>query len=69
MPITPVTSPAVRKFSQRGRAFAKSYDGLTTLAATLHDIVARIAITRPIVTTTGFSNRRVSSTGSQIAVP
>src|SRR3954454_14618794 len=68
-PITPVSRPAVRKFSQRGSAFAKSYDGLTTLAATLQDIVARIAITRPIVTTTGFSNRRVSWTGSQIAEP
>src|SRR5438309_201179 len=48
MPTTPVIRPPVRKLTNFGTALEKSYDGLTTLAATFTDTVASTTMTRPI---------------------
>src|SRR5438034_347188 len=66
IPRTPVIRPPVRKLISLGRAFEKSYEGLTMLAATLTDRVATASVKRAKTTTRGLSNFPVSVTGSQI---
>src|SRR4051812_23068546 len=68
-PNTPVIIPPVRNEIRCGLKFAKSFDGDTTLAATL---VVRVAISSAISATnatSGSPNRPNSSTGSQIGWP
>ena len=61
--------PPVRKLISLGRAFEKSYEGLTMLAATLTDRVATASVKSAKTTTRGLSNFPVSVTGSQIGAP
>ena len=70
MPMTPVIRPPVRKLILLGQAFEKSYDGLTTFAATL--VGQRRERQRQATVTSrrsGLSSLPASSTGSQIASP
>src|SRR2546430_1504801 len=69
IPRTPVIRPPVRKLISLGRAFEKSYEGLTMLAATLTDRVATASVKSAKTTTRGLSNWPTSATGSQIALP
>src|SRR5438874_10356368 len=69
IPRTPVIRPPVRKLISLGRAFEKSYDGLTMLAATLTDRVATASVKSAKTTTSGLSNWPTSATGSQTALP
>src|SRR3954449_3700501 len=69
MPTTPVISPPTANVIFFGKALEKSYDGLTTLAARLHDTVASTRATIAMITTTGLENRAASWAGSQIASP
>ncbi len=61
--------PPVRKLMRFGQAFEKSYDGLTTFAATLVVSVASASAASMMIRRIGFSSRPVSATGSQIASP
>src|SRR5579875_758345 len=65
-PSTPVISPPVRNDIQRGAVLEKSYDGLTTFAATLTETVATSTVSRPRMTTAGLDSFVASCTGSQI---
>src|SRR5580700_6927278 len=68
-PMTPVIRPPVRKEIRRGLRFEKSLEGETTLAATLvFSVAMRIAISA-INATTGWLNRPISATGSQMGAP
>src|SRR5436305_569160 len=69
IPRTPVIRPPVRKLISLGRAFEKSYEGLTMLAATLTDRVATASVKSAKTTTSGLSNFPVSVTGSQMGAP
>ena len=68
-PITPVISPPVRNEIRRGFRFEKSFEGDTTLAATLVFKVAIKSATRATNATKGRLKRSKSWTGSQIALP
>ena len=57
------------KSMRRGKAFAKSLAGETTLAAMFTARVATTAVNIEIATTTGASNLPTSLIGSQIASP
>ncbi len=65
----PVMMPPVRKLMRFGHAFEKSYDGLTTLAATLVVSVASASAASMMIRANGLSSLPVSATGSQIASP
>src|SRR5438105_2712696 len=69
MPRTPVIKPPVRKLINLGRAFEKSYEGLTIFAATLTESVATARVKSAKITTSGLSNLPVSVTGSQMGAP
>src|SRR5215475_12018683 len=69
IPITPVMSPPVRNEIRRGLRLEKSFDGDTTLAATLVFSVATSSATSATDATIGSLNRASSATGSQIASP
>src|SRR5919198_702960 len=69
IPITPQSRPPTRKLISFGTALEKSYDGLTTLAARLHDTVASTTPISASTTATGLENLAASATGSQIALP
>jgi hypothetical protein len=69
MPTRPVMSPPVLKVMKRGKAFAKSFAGETTLAAMFTDTVATTTVNIERATTTGDVKRPTSFTGSQIASP
>ncbi len=62
-------SPPVRKLISRGKAFAKSLAGETTLAAMLTESVATTAVNMETATTTGELKRPISLTGSQMTSP
>src|SRR5260370_7971113 len=68
-PMTPVIMPPMRKEMRRGLKFEKSFEGDTTLAATLVVKVATSSATRATSATTGRFNRPSSTTGSQIGSP
>ncbi len=65
----PVMSPPVLKVMKRGKAFAKSFAGETTLAAMLTATVATTTVNIAMATTSGDVKRPTSFTGSQIASP
>ncbi len=65
----PVMMPPVRKEIRRGQAFEKSYDGLTTLAATLVVSVASARAASMMTRAIGLFSLPVRATGSQIASP
>src|SRR5215470_13755278 len=69
MPTTPVMSPPVRNEIKLGRKLEKSFDGDTTLAATLVFNVAISNATRATSATKGWLNFPSSTTGSQIGSP
>ena len=58
MPRTPVIRPPVLKLMKRGRAFAKSLAGETTLAAMLTASVATTAVNIEMATMRGDEKRR-----------
>ena len=65
----PVMRPPVLNAMRRGKAFAKSLAGETTLAAMLTASVATTAVNIEIATTIGCWKRPTSLIGSQIASP
>src|SRR5580700_4156484 len=69
IPTTPVMRPPVRNEMSRGLRFEKSFDGETTLAATLVFSVATSSAIRAMVATTGWLNLPSSATGSQMGAP
>ena len=62
-------SPPVRNDTRRGFRFEKSFDGDTTLAATLVFSVASSNAINATKATAGWWKRPSSTTGSQIASP
>ncbi len=56
----PVMMPPVRKLMRFGQRFEKSYDGLTTFAATLVVSVARARAASMMISRIGFSSMPVS---------
>src|ERR1039457_1316699 len=68
-PTIPVMMPPVRNEIRRGFRLEKSFDGETTLAATLVLRVAISSATRATDATTGRWKRPRRMTGSQIALP
>ncbi len=67
--MTPVIRPPVRNEISRGFRLEKSFEGETTLAATLVFSVAISSAISATNATTGWLKRPSSATGSQIASP
>ena len=69
MPITPVMNPPMRNETHRGARWAKSFAGLTTLAAMLVASVAMHSESMATTSTIGFLNLLSTTIGSQIVLP